>query len=47
MYNIGDKFQINGSEFTIWMIEDGIYHMVDSRGFGICGDEKYITENAQ
>lgn len=47
MYNIGDKFIINGSEFTIWLIEDTIYHLINEQGLGICCDEEYITNNSQ
>jgi hypothetical protein len=47
MYNIGDKFQINGSEFTIWFIEGMIYHLKNDSGLGICCDEEYLTNNSQ
>jgi hypothetical protein len=47
MYNIGDKFQINNSEFTIWFIEGGTYHLINNDGLGICCDEEYIINNMQ
>ena len=38
----GDKISIEGVEFTIWLIEDGIYHIVDSEGNGFCGPEEWL-----
>jgi hypothetical protein len=43
MYNIGDKFTIDGSEYTIWLTEAPIYHLTNSHGHGICCDEEYLT----
>jgi hypothetical protein len=43
MYNIGDKFTINGSEYTIWLAEAPIYHLTNSQNHGICCDEEYLT----
>jgi hypothetical protein len=43
MYNIGDKFTINGSEYTIWLAEPPIYHLLNLQNHGICCDEEYLT----
>ncbi len=43
MYNIGDKFIINENEYTIWLAEAPIYHLVNSQNHGICCDEEYLT----
>ncbi len=43
MYNIGDKFIINGSEYTIWLVDDLIYHLLNNEGHGICCNEEYLT----
>lgn len=45
MYNIGDKFIINGIELTIWLKEYPLYHLISEDGYGICCDEDYITSN--
>lgn len=47
MYNIGDKLQINNSEFTVWLVEDGLYHLINDQGLGICCDEEYLIANSQ
>jgi len=47
MYNIGDKFTINSIEYTIWLIEENVYHLIDSEGRGICCEGEYITTNSE
>jgi hypothetical protein len=47
MYNIGDKFIINGREFTIWLIELPAYHLASDDGVGICCDAEYINNNRE
>lgn len=40
---IGDKFLINGMEYTLWLIEENTYHLIDSNGNGICGDINWLN----
>lgn len=40
--NIGDKILINDVEYTLWLIEDGVYHLIDSNNRGVCYEEQYI-----
>lgn len=47
MYNIGDKFIINSREYTIWLIDNQLYHLVDNEGNGLCCEEEYLTTNAE
>jgi hypothetical protein len=47
MYNVGDKFIINGMEFTIWLKELPVYHLITNDGYGICCDEEYINNNKE
>jgi hypothetical protein len=47
MYNIGDKFTINSKEYTIWLIDGQVYHLIDIEGNGLCCEEEYITINAE
>lgn len=42
-YNIGDIVIVQGVEYTIWFIEDGIYHIRDIDGNGHCGDEIWLN----
>ncbi len=43
MYNVGDKFIINRMEYTIWLVDPPVYHLLNSEGHGICCDEDYLT----
>jgi hypothetical protein len=47
MYNIGDRIKINGITYEIWLIEDGLYHMLDDTGRGICCDGEYLIINVE
>jgi hypothetical protein len=47
MYNIGDTVKINGIFYTIWLIEDGLYHLLDGDGNGICCNDEYLTTNSE
>lgn len=40
---IGDIIIINGVEYTVWLIEDNIYHIINENGHGICGDLDFIV----
>jgi len=40
--SIGDKLVIRGTEYTVWLIEDGIYHISNDAGHGMCGDENWV-----
>jgi hypothetical protein len=40
---IGDKINVHGVEYTIWLIEDNIYHIINEAGHGICGDLDFIV----
>lgn len=39
---VGDKININGTEYTVWLIEDNTYHLKDELGNGICCDVEFI-----
>ena len=41
---VGDKIDIRGVLYTIWLIENGIYHLINDDGYGICGDLDFITQ---
>jgi hypothetical protein len=41
--NVGDLIVINGNQFTIWLIEDFIYHLIDDKGYGVCGDINWLN----
>lgn len=41
--NIGTKVIINKIEFTIWFIENNVYHLIDKDGYGICGDIEWLN----
>lgn len=41
---VGDKIFIQGTEYTIWLIEDGIYHIIDDNGNGYCGNEEWLLK---
>ncbi len=41
-YSIGDIISIRGVEYTVWHIESGVYHIVDSFGNGHCGDLNWL-----
>ena len=43
MYNIGDIFIINDQQYTIWLVDNGIYHLINQNNHGICCDEDYLT----
>ena len=34
--NIGDKIIYNEIEYTVWLIEENVAHLLDSSGNGIC-----------
>ena len=39
---IGDTIIIRGIVFTIWFIENGIYHVKDAEDNGYCGNEEWL-----
>jgi hypothetical protein len=41
--NEGDIVIFDGDEYTIWLIEDGIYHIRNEEGKGYCGNLNWLT----
>ena len=40
--NIGDTIILYGTVYTLWLIEDGIYHLIDDAGEGRCYEESIL-----
>jgi hypothetical protein len=41
---VGDIIQFQGILYTIWLIEDGIYHIIDENGNGKCGNYNWLMQ---
>jgi hypothetical protein len=42
--NVGDTVEFQGIIYTIWLIENGIYHLINDEGNGKCGDYNWIMK---
>lgn len=41
---VGDIIQFQGISYTIWLIEDNIYHIIDAEGNGKCGTYNWLMQ---
>jgi len=40
---VGDVILIDRLEWTIWLIEDNVYHIKNNKGNGMCGDLYWLN----